>query len=629
MSEAPPIAIVGMAGRFPGAADIDRLWELLLARGDAITPVPEDRWDAAAPLDDTRRVQAVGGFLPEIDRFDAALFGISPREAADIDPQQRVVLETVWRTLEDGGAEPTTLRGRRIGVYMGASWHDFEIVRKERGAPPTPHSLVGSALDVIAARVSYTLGLTGPSMTVETGCSSALVALDLAVRAIRTGDIEAAVVGGVNLLLAPDVSIGLTHFGGLSENGRCAAFGADADGFVRGEGVAAVYLKALPAARADGDRVRAVVLGTMVNNDGGGDSLVTPSRDGQRDLLHRAYRSCGIDPGAVDYVEAHGTGTRRGDPVEAGALGAILGSARSPERGPLPIGSIKTNIGHLEAAAGIAGLVKAVLCVQHRRIPPTLHADDPNPDIPFADHNLTVVREPVELPAERPCTVGVNSFGWGGTNAHVVIRSADEPAEPAPAPRPRHPAVLALSAHTETALRQRCRDVAERLTAEPADAAALVTALAHRSTGHPVRLAVVGAGIEEQVAALRDYADSSSEPTPSVCTGRARRPGRIAFAFPGQGGQWHGLAAALYGTDAAFTEAIDRCADALAPHVDGQVRAALTGAAGPDWLERVDLLQPVLWAQACAIAAMWRRVGVVPDVVIGHSQGEIAAATVA
>src|SRR5690606_32142470 len=277
MSEAPPIAIVGMAGRFPGAADIDRLWELLLARGDAITPVPEDRWDAAAPLDDTRRVQAVGGFLPEIDRFDAALFGISPREAADIDPQQRVVLETVWRTLEDGGAEPTTLRGRRIGVYMGASWHDFEIGGKEGGAPPTPHGLVGSALDVIAARVSYTLGLTGRSMTVETGCSSALVALDLAVRAIRTGDIEAAVVGGVNLLLAPDVSIGLTHFGGLSENGRCAAFGADADGFVRGEGVAAVYLKALPAARADGDRVRAVVLGTMVNNDGG-DSLVTPSR---------------------------------------------------------------------------------------------------------------------------------------------------------------------------------------------------------------------------------------------------------------------------------------------------------------------------------------------------------------
>ncbi|MEV6095419.1 type I polyketide synthase [Nocardia sp. NPDC051981] len=628
-----PVAIIGMAARFPGAADIDALWELLDAGGDAIRPVPAQRWDASAPLDREKRIQAVGGFVDGVDGFDAAFFGVSPREAADIDPQQRLMLEMTWRALEDGRVPPEALRGTRTGVYVGASWHDYEILRKQRGVGASQHSSVGNALDVIASRVSYTLGLTGPSMTVETGCSSALVGLDLAVRAIRSGDIDAALVGGVNLMLAPDVSIGLTHFGGLSEDGRCAAFGAGADGFVRGEGVAALYLKPLRDAVRDGDRVRAVIVASVVNNDGGGESLVTPSGAGQRDLLRRAYLDHDLDIDRLAYVEAHGTGTRRGDPIEAEALGEILGTARSADSGPLLIGSVKTNIGHLEAAAGIAGLVKAVLCLEHGTVPPSLHSEVPNPDIAFDELNLRIVRERTVLPAHTDVHIGVNSFGWGGTNAHVVLRGAALPArvisEVARETYSEPISFVPLSAHTIAALQQRCSDIADLVDAEPDRLDAISAALAGRAPALPLRSAVLGASPREVAAALRRHADDPAAELPFVLTGRAHEVGRTAFVFPGQGSQWHGLSAALYGQDPAFTETIDACAAALRPYVDWDPVAVLSGAAGPGWLDHVDQVQPVLWALSLGIAAGWRRAGIVPDVVIGHSQGEIAAATVA
>ncbi|MFD5749826.1 polyketide synthase, partial [Streptomyces sp. NPDC127033] len=415
------VAVVGMAGRFPGAPDADSLWTLMTERGEAIRPVPPDRWDAARQLDPAKDVQAVGGFLDGVDRFDAGFFGISPREAADIDPQQRLLLEAAWRAVEDAGQRPADLEGSRTGVYIGASWHDYEILRKERGTPPTQHSIVGGALDVLAARISYLLRLRGPSLTVESGCSSSLVALHLAAQALRQGDVDAAIVGAANLILTPDVSVGLTHFGGLSPEGRCAAFAASADGFVRGEGVAALCLKTVERALADGDRIHGVILRTAVNNDGGGDSLVTPDPRAQEELLGDIY---GAGPGAVDadsvaYIEAHGTGTRRGDPAEAAAIGRAV--ARHRRGGPLPIGSVKTNIGHLEAAAGMGGLFKVLLALRHRIVPPSLHAEVLNPDIPFDDLNVRVLREPLELPRTGPVRLGVSSFGWGGTNAHVVV----------------------------------------------------------------------------------------------------------------------------------------------------------------------------------------------------------------
>ncbi|MGW4738146.1 type I polyketide synthase [Nocardia xishanensis] len=622
-----PIAIVGMAGRFPGAGDPTALWDLLISRGDAIGPVPADRWDAGIPLDASKRVQAVGGFLDGIDGFDAALFGISPREAADIDPQQRVVLETVWRALEDAGAPAHGLRDTRTGVYVGASWHDYETLRTRRGIAATQHSLVGTALDVIASRLSYVLGLTGPSMVVETGCSSALVALDLAVRAIRTGDIESAIVGGVNLILTPDISIGLTHFGALSDAGRCAAFGAGADGFVRGEGVAAVYLKPLSAARRDGDRVRAIIVNTVVNNDGGGESLVTPSIDGQRELLRLAYRDLDID--RLAYVEAHGTGTGRGDPIEASALGEILGTPRDSRRGPLLIGSIKTNIGHLEAAAGLAGLIKCVLCLERGMVPPSLHSADLNPDIAFDDLNVRVVRENVEeLSTDAPVYVGVNSFGWGGTNAHAVLERAECTVEENDS-YPSRVGFVPISAHSDDTLRQRCHDIADLLTAEPQKLGPVAAALARRAPSMSWRAAVLGSAPDSVSAALRRHAADPAAEQPEVLSGRARDVERVCFVFPGQGAQWHGVGTALYGVDPAFTSAVDACAAALEPHVDWSPLPVISGVAGADWLERVDQVQPVLWALSLGIAAMWRRMGIAPDVVVGHSQGEIAAATFA
>ncbi|WP_228000225.1 type I polyketide synthase [Nocardia australiensis] len=638
-----PIAIVGMAGRFPGADDLDALWDLLISGGTAIRSVPAQRWDVDTPLDGAKRVPAMGGFLDGIDEFDAALFGISPREARDIDPQQRLMLETAWRALEDAGIPGHTLRGTRTGVYIGASWHDYETLRKQRGIAATQHSLVGTALDVIAARLSYRLGLTGPSLVVETGCSSALVALDLAVRAIRTGDIESAVVGGVNLILAPDISIGLTHFGALSSVGRCAAFGAGADGFVRGEGVAAVYLKPLRAAVRDGDRVRALITATVVNNDGGGESLVTPNDAGQRDLLHRAYHNVGLDLDRLAYVEAHGTGTGRGDPIEARAIGEILARPRGSAVGPLPIGSIKTNIGHLEAAAGIAGLIKGVLCLERGAIPPSLHARELNPEIAFDALNVAVVRERMALPEAGPVFLGVNSFGWGGTNAHAVLSRAELTPHRTASPTAGSIAKCAtvdrissselgfvpISAHTDDALRQRCHDIADLLDADPSAVGPVATALARRAHQLPRRIAVIGTEPGRVTAELRKHATSATAEQPAVLAGRIREAGRVAFVFPGQGAQWHGVGAALYGTDPAFTAMVDECAAALAPHVDWDPLAVIAGAAGPDWLDHVDQVQPVLWALSLGIAAMWRSMGIVADLVIGHSQGEIAAATLA
>ncbi|MFF9349376.1 SDR family NAD(P)-dependent oxidoreductase [Streptomyces sp. NPDC014734] len=608
------VAIVGMAGRFPQAPDPDALWELLINGGDAIGPVPPERWDPADVVDPTRDIQAVGGFIEGVDRFDAAFFGISPREAEVLDPQQRLMLETVWRALEDAGEVAGALRGSRTGVYVGGLWHDYELLRKEAGAGATQHSIVGNSLDIVSSRISYVLGLTGPSLTIESSCSSSLVALHQACQALRHGEVDAALVGGSNLMLTPEVTVGLTHFGGLSPTGRCHAFGAGADGFVRGEGVAVVYLKPLRKALRDGDRVRAVVVASAVNNDGGGDSLVTPNPSAQRDLLRRVYGSGSVPLERLAYVEAHGTGTARGDTAEAEALGAVLGRAVDGRR--LHIGSVKTNIGHLEPAAGLAGLVKSVLALEHGVVPPSLHAEELNPAIDFDGLNLAVAREP--LPLAPGSHIGVNSFGWGGTNAHVVLSGPPEATAPAPSPGPSgsesesesesdEPYLLPLSAHSAEALEQREADV-RKLLADGGRGRETARALAWYRDHFPQRRALLGPELTESVS------------------GRAREAGRIALVFPGQGAQWTGMGAGLYGHDAAFTDTMDRCARALSRHVPWDVRDLVTGRVVPSGVERV---QPASWAMSVSLAAAWAQAGVVADVVVGHSQGEIAAAAVA
>ena len=617
------LAVVGMAGRFPPALDVDGLWDLMLAGRESIRPVPADRWDATTQLDPELAVQGVGGFLDDVAGFDAGFFGVSPREAEDIDPQQRLMLETAWRALEDGGVRASGLRGTRTGVYVGASWHDYEILRKERGAGATQHSAVGNALDVVAARVSYFLGLRGPSLTLETGCSSSLVALDVAAHALRSGDIEGALVGGVNLILAPDVSIGLTRFGGLSPTGSCKAFAADADGFVRAECVAALYLKRLDRALADGDRVRGVIVATAVNNDGGGDSLVTPYPDGQEDLLRRVYGGLSIPLDKLSYVEAHGTGTGRGDPVEAGVIGRVLGRPRAEDAGPLNIGSVKTNIGHTEAAAGLAGLIKVLLCAERGIVPASLHSETLNPAIDFAALNLRVVREPMPLP-DGPVLLGVNSFGWGGTNAHVVVtgpvRSEQSGGAGHGIP------VLPLSGHNPAALAQRVQDVRD-LLADGADAAQVAGVLARHRDHFPHRVGVVTG--DDTVARLDAYLADTEAEVPGLLAGRAESVGRVAFVFPGQGGQWLAMGQGLLDTDPVFTETIARCAEALRPLVTWDLVDVIAGRVGADWMSAVDIVQPVLWAVSVALTEVWRAAGVTPDVVVGHSQGEVSAATVA
>ncbi|AGT09198.1 type I polyketide synthase [Paracoccus aminophilus] len=627
-------ALVGIAGRFPGAPDMDSLWSLLNEGRFAIGPIPADRWDATRQLDPEKHVQAVGGFIEGVDQFDPGFFGISPREAEDIDPQQRLMLEASWTALEDAGIRPETLRGSRTGVYVGASWHDYEILRKERGLHASQHTAVGNALDVIAARLSYFYGLTGPSLTVETGCSSAMVALHLAAKALATGEIDAAFVGGVNLILAPDVSIGLTRFGGLSAKGRCSAFSEEADGFVRGEGVVALYLKRLDQAQADGDRIHAVIAGTGVNNDGGGDSLVTPSPAGQEDLLTTIYTGSGLNPDKLVYVEAHGTGTKVGDPIETGAIGRTLAARRDPSKGPLAIGSVKTNIGHLEATAGLAGLAKAVLAIRHREIPASLHSESLNPAIDFDGLGLEVVRAPKTLPEGSDFLIGVNSFGWGGTNAHAVLAPPPEAVRPVAeeADTTQGPVFLPLSAQNADRLRARAADLAALVAESDLRLDDIAATLAHHRSHFAERAGFVGsdrATLAEALTALAEdrelagLSDQHAEPQ------TAKTKGRVAFVFPGQGSQWAGMGAQLIQQSPVFAARIADCAAALRPYVDWDLEALIRGDLGSDWVERVDQVQPALWAMKVALSEVWRAQGIIPDVVVGHSQGEVSAATVA
>ncbi|AGP53581.1 hypothetical protein M271_09850 [Streptomyces rapamycinicus NRRL 5491] len=635
-----------------------------MSGGDAIGPVPADRWDATEQLDPERRIQGVGGFLDGVDRFDAGFFGISPREAAAIDPQQRLLLEVGWRALEDAGQRASDLVGSRTGVYVGASWHDYELLREERGARPTPHSLVGNALDVIAARFSYVFGLRGPSMTVETGCSSSLVALHLAAQALRQGEIDAAVVGATNLMLDPHVTVGLTHFGALSPDGRCKTFSASANGFVRGETVAALYVKTLRRALADGDRIHGVVVRTAVNNDGGGESLVTPSSEGQEDLLRQAYGDGRLPPNAPTYVEAHGTGTGRGDPIEVTALGRVLGQGRGDQ--PLMVGSVKTNLGHLEAGAGMAGLIKLLLALRHRALPPSLHAEELNPAIPFDELGVRVVREAVTLPASGPVYLGVNSFGWGGTNAHVVVASPPEepPAKTVVPPRVRTdrvrpqaagegvpevaaatgavtgeelPVFVPLSARDRTALAERARELTTCVPETSDGIGALAGTLAWRRDHFPLRAALTAAGADRLRTALsavataadREELSEKAAELPDAVVGRARPHGRTAFVFPGQGSQWKGMGRELFRDVPLFAEVIRRCAKALEPYIDWDLTAVFEEGTDDTWTTRIDMLQPTLWAMSLGLAELWRAAGVEPDVVLGHSQGEITAATLA
>ena len=622
-----PIAVIGLACRFPGAPDAPAYWRLLRDGRDAVGEVPADRFDVGAVFDPDpaapgKAVTRRGGFLEGVDRFDAAFFGVSPREAAQVDPQQRIMLELSFAALEDAGQPLASLRNSRTGVYVGAMWTDYARLASTALEGIEQHTATGQDTCVISGRISYALGLRGPSMTVNTACSSSLVAVHLACKSLRDGECALALAGGVSLMLTPHILVEMSKFGGLSPDGRCKAFDARADGYVRAEGAGVVVLKPLARALADGDAVYCVIVGSAVNNDGACDGLTVPDREAQEMVLREACARAGVDPRRVHYVEAHGTGTAAGDPVEASALGAVYGAGRAPER-PLVIGSVKTNIGHPEPAAGVAGLIKVALALHHRQIPASLHFERPHPSLDFEALGLSVGRALTSWPhpEERPLA-GVSAFGFSGTNCHVVVEGHAPAAAPDP---PEEAELLLLSARGPAAL----RDLAERTARfldEDAGASLhdLCFTAALRRTHHDHRLALVArstADAREQLAA--HFAGAAP---PGLVSGRAagRRP-RV-FVFPGQGGQWCGMGRRLLETSAAFRATVERCDAAMAPTLGWSMVDELR--AGAPTRDTVDVIQPVLFVFQVALAAAFGALGVAPAAVLGHSMGESAASAV-
>ncbi|WP_338492375.1 SDR family NAD(P)-dependent oxidoreductase [Streptomyces sp. SJL17-4] len=631
------VAVVGLSCRFPGGANPAEFWDLLRNGRDAIAEPPADRAHLASMDDGSPRP---GGFLPRVDTFDAEFFGISPREAAAMDPQQRLVLELAWEALEDSGIVPATLADTATGVFMGAIADDYTAVTHAAGPDATSaHTVTGLHRGIIANRVSYALGLQGPSMVVDTAQSSALVAVHLACESLRRGESVVALAGGVNLNLAPESTHALAAFGSLSPDSRCYALDARANGYVRGEGGGVVALKLLSRALADGDRIHCVLHGGAVGSDGASDTLPTPNGKAQERVIRDAWDNARIPLEQAQYVEIHGSGTRVGDPIEAAALGAVFTSSR-PSDNPLMLGSVKTNIGHLEGASGIAGLVKTILCLAERELVPTLNYETPNPQIPFSDLRLAAATETGPWPnPDGPLVAGVTSVGMGGTNCHLVLGSWPEDTASAADIKPQEPhqrddsaasesLAWVLSGRGDKALRAQAARLREFLAAhQDFGAAEIARALAHDRTTFSHRAVLVGADRNELLAALDAVADAGVNR--GAVEGSSHQAVREAvFVFPGQGSQWAGMAAELLDSAPVFARVVEDCERALRPYRDWSLTEVLRGRPGAPALDRDDVVQPALWAVMVGLAALWRAAGVEPAAVVGHSQGEIAAATV-
>jgi acyl transferase domain-containing protein/SAM-dependent methyltransferase len=633
-----PIAVIGIGCRFPGGAnDPASFWDLLREGRDAIRDVPAQRWDIDAYFDadpDTPARMSVrnGGFLDRIDGFDAAFFGISPREALTMDPQQRLMLEVAWEALEHAGLSPERLAGSATGMYLGVCNSDhFQRVLQRGSETIDAYLASGNAHSVASGRVSYFLGLQGPALSVDTACSSSLVALHLACQSLRSGETRVALSGGVNLMCAPETTIALTKAHMLAPDGRCKTFDASADGFSRGEGCGVLVLKRLSDAQADGDRVLAVIRGTAANQDGRSGGLTVPNGPAQEAVIRAALVDARLAPADVGYVEAHGTGTTLGDPIEIRALGGAYGAGRGAHE-PLLVGSVKTNIGHLESAAGVAGVIKVVLSLMHERIPPHLHFKTPSPHIAWAEHAVRVEAQGCAWPrGDKPRIAGISSFGFSGTNAHVLIEEAPR-ADHAPrdATRPLH--CLPLSARSEAALRELAKRTADAFAPQHglrlADAAhTLGVGRSHFTE----RLAIVAADEATARAALAAFAAGEDHPALHRGTSQPGQSPELVFLFTGQGSQYPGMASALYAHSPVFRDVIDRCDALLGADAAGRTLKSVlqAGPAENAPIHDTAWTQPALFAVEFALTQLWRSWGVEPAAVIGHSVGEYVAACVA
>jgi acyl transferase domain-containing protein/acyl carrier protein len=627
-----PIAIIGIGCRFPGGADgPEALWQLLRDGVDAIVDVPRARWDAEALYDpdpqargktSTRR----GGFLGDVSGFDARFFGIAPREAESLDPQQRLLLEVAWEALEHAGLAPDRLKGTRSGVFVGTCFDDYARLRLNAGDLSAIDAYTGTGVErcFAAGRLAYVLGLQGPAMHVDTACSTSLVALHLACQSLRTGESDLALTGAANLILTPENTICFSRLSALAPDGRCKTFDAAADGYGRGEGCGVLVLKRLSTAVADGDRVLALVRGSAVNHDGASSGLTVPNGLAQQAVIRQALDHAGVSPHDVSYVEAHGTGTPLGDPIEIAALGAVLGAGRA-ENDRFLVGSVKTNLGHLEPAAGVAGVIKVVLSMLHGEIPAHLHFHTPNPLLLLDEAHAAV---PTALTPWQPAgrrIAGVSSFGMSGTNAHVVLEEApaSETDESSPRSSERSSYLLPLSARTGSALDTVTSQFAAHLLRYPEQPLADICATAFSGRSHfSHRLAIVASSREELHRKLVDGEGVRG----TTATGA---PPRIAFLFTGQGAQWSGMGRQLFDGHPVFREVLERCDARLRNRLPRPLLSLIFDPDAAPLLDQTACTQPAIYALQVALAAVWRDAGVEPSMVLGHSIGELAAAHVA
>ena len=617
-----PIAVVGVSCRFPGAPDTDAFWQLLREGRDAIREAPKERWEPEllARLDPANPVAASarwGGFIDGIDRFDAAFFNISPREASAMDPQQRLLLEVTWEALENAGQRPYELAGKPVGVFVGIYNGDYAALQFSDVASADAYACTGNSNSLAAGRIAYWLDLQGPAMVVDTVCSSSLVALHLACASLRRGESTLAIAAGTNAIISPLTSLVISKLYALAPDGRCKSFDAQANGFVRGEGCGVVILKRLSDAQRDGDPIWGVIRGSAVNQDGRSNGLTAPNALAQQAVLRQALTAAGVSPARVSFIETHGTGTPLGDPIEFSALSEVYGSSDAVAR--CALGSVKTNVGHLESAAGMAGLIKILLALRHGAIPPNLHLRQVNPRITLEGSRFFLPTELVPWPAgDAPRMAALSSFGLSGTNAHVVVEEAPEESVEGE-DRIGRAQILLMSGRSEGALRElgKCYEELLRGGLSEREVRDVCYTSARRRTQHEKRKAVVGFSGEELLGKLVSWREGGAGE-------ESGESGKLVFVYPGQGSQWGGMGRTLYEREGVFREAIERCEAAFRPYVEWSLSEELRRG---KW-EGIDVIQPVLFGLGVSLTEVWRSYGVEPEGVVGHSMGEVAAAVV-